>query len=266
MDAATLFRQGDLPGAIDAVTRAVKAAPTELHHRTFLFELLCFTGDLERAERQLDVVGHQDAAAEPAVQVYRNVLHAEHLRRRVFAEHLKPEFLLDPPAFARLHLEAIGHLCSGDSAAARALLAQSEDGRASQRGRINDAPFEGFRECDDVLAPFLELIVVRDYVWVPFEQIRELDVSVPERPRDLLWIPVRVALTNGSQYRGYVPVLYVDSYQHANDQVRLGRLTEWVGPEDGPVRGAGQRTFLAGDDGYSILETHHLELEPPSAG
>ena len=263
MDAGTLFRQGDLGGAIAAATQAVKAHPTELQHRTFLFELLCFTGDVERAVRQLDVVGHQDAATEPAVQVYRNIIHAEHLRRRLFTESLRPEFLLDPPPFTHLHLEAIGQLGSGDAAGAAATLGRAEETGASVHGQINGAPFDGFRDCVDLLAPVLELIIVRDYVWVPFEQIRELDIAAPERPRDLLWIPARLELVTGAQYRGYVPVLYEGSHRPANAQVKLGRQTEWLASsEGGPVRGAGQRTFLAGDEAYGVLDIRRVEFAP----
>ncbi|MCK6556294.1 SciE type virulence protein [Candidatus Binatia bacterium] len=262
MDAGTLFQQGNLGGAVDAATRDVKARPTELRHRTFLFELLCFAGDFERAARQLDVVGHQDASTEPAVQVYRNILHAERLRRRLYTESLRPEFLLDPPPFTALHLEAIGQLRSGDPTAARATLECSEETRTGLRGRIGDAAFDGFRDCDDLVAPFLELIVVRDYVWVPFEQIRVLDIAAPERPRDLLWIPARLELVTGAQYRGYVPVLYEGSHAHADDQVKLGRRTEWLETPEGPVRGVGQRTFLAGEDPCAVLDIRHVEISP----
>ncbi len=268
MGAKELFEQGDLEGAIQAVTLEVKAHPTEAPRRTFLFELLCFAGDFERANRQLDVIGHQDTLAEPAVQVYRNILHAEHLRRRLYSESLQPEFLLDPPAFVRLHLEAVGCLRAGRFAESKALLDQSASTWPPLRGRIDDQPFDEFRDCDDLMAPFLELIILRDYVWLPFAQIRELEFGVPERPRDLIWIPARVVLTTGAQHRGYVPVLYYDSHRHEDNQIKLGRLTDWLTVEGGPVRGVGQRTFLTGDEGRPILETRRIEFEPisPVAG
>ena len=34
----------------------------------------------------------------------------------------------------------------------------------------------------------------------------------------------------------------------------LGRATDWIGPEEGPVRGIGQRVFLVGDDAVGIME------------
>lgn len=261
MGAKELFDQGDLKGAIAAVTQEVKAHPAEPQRRTLLFELLCFSGDLERADRQLDVIGHQDAMAEPAVQVYRNILHAEQLRRRLYTESLRPELLLDPPAFVQLHLDAIGRLREQRFGDASALLEQSEAMRPALHGRLDDQAFEEFRDCDDVLAPFLELIMLRDYVWLPFAQIRELEISVPERPRDLLWNPVRVVLSTGVQHRGYVPVLYNGSHQHPDDQVKLGRLTDWSTSEGGPTLGIGQRMFLAGEEGHSFLDTRHIEIE-----
>jgi type VI secretion system protein ImpE len=260
--ATELYEEGELEGAIEAVTREVKAHPTDAQRRTLLFELLCFAGDLERASRQLDVIAHQDAVAEPAVQVYRNILHAEHLRRRLYTDSLQPEFLLDPPAFVRLHLEAIGRLREGRFADATALLDDSESTWPPLRGRIDGQPFDTFRDCDDFMAPFLELIVLGDYVWLPFVQVRELEFGAPERPRDLMWIPVRVTLATGAQQRGYVPVLYCDSHRHADNQIKLGRMTDWVATKGGPVRGVGQRMFLAGDEGRSILETRRIEFEP----
>jgi type VI secretion system protein ImpE len=256
-----LFEKGDLQGAIDAVTAEVKAHPNDPVRRTFLFELLCFTGELDRAGRQLDVIGHQDPAAEPAAQVYRNILHAEHLRRRLYAESLQPEFLEEPPDYVRLHVEAAGQLRQEHHAEATALLERSEEMRPALRGQIDGQPFQELRDCDDLLAPVLEFILLRDYVWVPFEQIREIEISAPERPRDLLWAPARLVLEGGKQQRGYIPVLYHGSDQHADTQVKLGRLTDWTGAENAPVRGVGQRMLLAGEEGHAILTIRRIEIE-----
>lgn len=261
MNAKQLFDAGNLLGATEALTAEIKAAPNDVQRRTFLFELLCFAGELERASKQLDVVGHQDAMAEPAVQVYRNILHAEQLRRRLYADGLKPEFLLDPPAYVRLHLEAVNRLRDDRPAQAKALLDEAEASRSALHGRIDGQPFDDFRDCDDVLAPFLELIILRDYIWLPFEQIRELEMAAPERPRDLLWAAARITLTDGSQRRGYVPVLYCGSYAHPDNQVKLGRMTDWKTSDDGPVLGQGQRLLLAGEEDRPILETRRVEFE-----
>src|SRR5438105_2775459 len=88
--AKELLAAGELRAAIEELTREVKSNPADTSRRTFLFELLCFAGEWDRAERQLDVIGHQSVQAEVGVQAYRNNLKAERDRRRLFSDGLQP--------------------------------------------------------------------------------------------------------------------------------------------------------------------------------
>src|SRR4051812_2899297 len=67
---------GDLTRAIDTVTAELRDHPGDAHRRSFLFELLCFAGEWDRAGRQLDVIGHQDEtpAGVAGVTTYRRML------------------------------------------------------------------------------------------------------------------------------------------------------------------------------------------------
>ncbi|GDY10566.1 hypothetical protein LBMAG52_40540 [Planctomycetia bacterium] len=253
MNAQQYFEAGDLNRAISAATDKVRNDPTQLEPRTLLFELLSFSGELDRAEKQLDVVGQQDAKSEWAVQVYRNVLAAERSRRRLWSDGLAPEFLLDPPEYVQWHLQAINRLREGNLTEANELLAKSAEQRSDALATIGESA-AAFQDCDDVLAPVLELIVLRDYVWLPLEQVRELEIMKPERPRDLIWVPVRLVLQDDSQRRGYMPVLYPGTHLHSDDQVKLGRKTDWQEIDDGPINGVGQKMFLHGEDAISLLE------------
>lgn len=264
MSIKQLFDAGDLAGAIAAANEEVRANPADTRRRTFLFELLTFAGDLDRAERQLDVIAHQDPQSEWPAQVYSNLLAAERARRRFHAEGLKPEFLLDPPPYADLHCQAANRLRERRPAEASQLLDQAADACPALSGQVDGQPFDEFRDCDDLVAPFLELFLLRDYVWIPFEQIRELEISPPERPRDLLWAPARIELTDGSQRRAYVPVLYHASHEHADDQLKLGRSTDWQAADQGPVLGVGQRLFLAGEADRALLETRLVQFHASS--
>ena len=115
------------------------------------------------------------------------------------------------------------------------------------------------------LAPFLELMLIRDYIWLPIEQVTELEISRPERPRDLLWTPVRVGLVDGTQRRAYMPARYVDSHQVDDELVKLGRATDWIGTEGGPVTGVGMRQFLAGDEACAMLELEDVAFDARTA-
>ena len=261
MDANQLFDAGRLSEAIAAQTQQVKASAADVGKRTFLFELLCFTGDLERAEKQLDVIAQQSVEAEAAAQVYRNVVQAERARRKLRTEGARPKFLVDPPESVHHLFEAVNRLRENDLAEAKAALDAAEDARPERSGTLNgETDFDDFRDCDDLFGPILEVFVGPDYFWVPVEQLAALEVAPPERPRDLLWSACQVTLTDGTMQRGYTPVLYPGSHEHENEQVKLGRMTDWTSPEDGPVRGAGQRMLLIGDEARAVLDLRSVEF------
>src|ERR1043165_6824411 len=84
MTAYELYQQAKLDAAIDAATQRVKAAPNDVDARLLLCDLLCFDSQLERAERQLEVLVEQDAGLAPGTAVYRQLIRAETVRRDVF--------------------------------------------------------------------------------------------------------------------------------------------------------------------------------------
>lgn len=261
MDSNQLFDAGRLSEAIAAQTQQVKSRPADVGMRTFLFELLCFNGDLERAEKQLDVIAEQSAEAEAAAQVYKNILRAERARRRLRTEGLRPQFLADPPEAVHHCLEAVNRLREDNLAEAKRELDQAEAARPERGGRLNDeTDFDDFRDCDDLFAPVVELFVGPDYYWVPTEQIALLQVAAPEKPRDLLWAACQINLVDGTAQRGYLPVLYPDSHEHENEQVRLGRMTDWNEHDGGPVLGVGQRMLMIGDDARAVLDVRSVEF------
>ena len=81
MTASELFQAGQLQAAIDAQIQKVKAKPADQAARLFLFELLLFSGDLDRARKQLDVLNYDKPEATAAVESYRNALASEQTRR-----------------------------------------------------------------------------------------------------------------------------------------------------------------------------------------
>jgi type VI secretion system protein ImpE len=59
MTTTDLFQAGRLEETIAAVSAEMKSNPTDVRRRTFLFELLCFSGDYDRAEKQLALLADQ---------------------------------------------------------------------------------------------------------------------------------------------------------------------------------------------------------------
>lgn len=265
MNPKELLEAGDLRGAIEALTQEVKSNPTDIPRRISLFELLCFSGDWDRAEKQIDVVGQQSPEAALGVLAYRNNLKAERERARLFADGTPPHFLTEPPAYVDRHIEAIRHLSAGDPARARELLDKAEEERPALAGNWNGEHFEDFRDYDDFVGPVLELIVKDQYVWLPFEQIRRVEIEPPRKMRDLVWAPARIEALDKTVGEVFVPALYARTSEHASDAVRLGRETQWQPAGDGLVVGAGLRLFLTEEIERPVLETRSLEFEGGAA-
>jgi type VI secretion system protein ImpE len=261
MQAKELFARGQLSAAIEQLNAEIRSHPTDVQRRTFLFELLCFAGEYQRAERQLDVLARQGSTAAIGTQVYRHILLAEQARSRLLTDGLGPDFLGDVPPHIHLHLHALNHLRADSPGEARALLEQAAHTRPRLHGSLQGQRFEDFRDGDDILAPVLEVILQAHYVWVPFEQIKRLEVAAPQHLRDLLWIPATLELHTGPVGHVFLPVLYAGSSQHVDERIKLGRMTDWQSMGAGLMRGLGRHMFLVGDEDTTLLEVRDIEFQ-----
>jgi type VI secretion system protein ImpE len=261
MTAKDLMDAGQLGPAVARLSEDLRARPADRGARTFLFELLCFSYDFDRAERQLDVLGRQDGDP-PGVQLYRSLLAAERSRARLFTEGLRPRFVLEPPPAVELHLEAVDLLRLGRPAEAREALDRAGAMQEPLRRTAGEAAFDEFRDSDDVLAPVLEVVAQAGYFWVPWAHIQHLSVTPPKTLRDLFWTPVDLATFDGQLGQVYVPNLYPGTGACGDDLVRLGRKTVWQDVGEGIVCGAGPRIFLAGDESFTLPELGVVQFSP----
>jgi len=84
MNPQELYRAGRLTDAIKALSAELRDNPTDIRRRTFLFELLCFAGEYDRADKQLEVLGQAGPSSELGVLLYRSALYAERQRHDLF--------------------------------------------------------------------------------------------------------------------------------------------------------------------------------------
>ena len=262
MSAKEHFSAGRLDEALAAVTADVKAKPDNTDARWFLTELLCFKGDFERADKQLDILITQAPDAVLGLALFRQLLRAEVSRREFYAQGRVPEFIDDATPVLQLHLEAALCLREGKPADAMKLLAQAEEQSPLVCGECNGERFEGLRDLDDLTATFLEVLTSNGkYYWIPWERIELIEFHAPERPRDLLWQRVRMIVRGGPDGEVYLPVLYYGSDAAPDAAHRLGRATDFHEQPGEPVRGIGQRTIWCGEVDRPILEFKTLNLE-----
>ena len=261
MAPAEHYEQGQLTEAIQAATEQVKGRPTDTSARGFLAQMLCFAGDLERADAQLETIGHQRTEAALGVALIRQLIRAEQARQQFYSDGRLPEFLEDPPPYLRLHLEAAISTREGNHAQAAELLAQAEQQRPKAGGVCDEQPFEDVRDIDDQTASFLETLTSNGkYYWIPFGRIESIEFHSPEKPLDLLWRRVSMIVRSGPDGEVFLPALYAGSHAEEDDQLRLGRATDWRDGEEAPVRGIGQRLLLVGDRDRPLLEINQLTI------
>ena len=233
MNAAELYQEGRLDEAIEALGAALRENPADTRRRTFLFELLCFAGNYDRAEKQLDMLAREGKDAELGALLYRGAIHAERLRQQMF----EPGGL--PPATGPAPLVA---------------------------GTLNGLPFNALEDADPRIGARLELYVAGQYTWLPLAQVAAVTIEPPKRLRDLLWVPVVVRAAAGAERMEMgevlMPVLTPGAWKHHDALVRLGRLTEVEDLADGTAVPVGQKLFLMDGGEVPLLEVRELVINP----
>ncbi|HEU4628439.1 MAG TPA: type VI secretion system accessory protein TagJ [Gemmatimonadaceae bacterium] len=232
MHARELFQAGRLDEAIASLGVELRSNPTDAQRRAFLFELLSFAGNHDRAEKQLDVLAGASAEAGIGALTLKAALQADRLRSEMFAT---------------------GNLPSGPAP-------------RPVSGTLNGQPFTTLEDADPRIGARLEVFAGGQYLWLPLEHVATVRMERPARLRDLLWAPAK--LLTGPGFRGLelgdvlLPVLTPLAAQHADPQVQLGRVTAWEELPDGQVVPAGQKLLLVDGEEVPLLEVRELVITP----
>ncbi len=253
---------GNLDAAMESALKVVKSNPTDSRARTFLFELSCFAGNWERAEKQLDVIGHQDVNATIGSLIFRQNIKAERDRLGLFSNGQKPEFMMPPPDYVIGLLAANNRIREGNLEKARELLDQVEESRPAFACQINGEESSDFRDYNDLTSCVFEVIVKDTYVWLPIEQVEKIEFMPPKSLRDLFWIQAKVETTDGTNGEMFFPALYVNSFKSGNDQVRLGKVTDWQEVGSEIYAGEGMRLFQIDGGHKPISELTEIKFVP----
>jgi type VI secretion system protein ImpE len=236
MTARELYQAGRLGEAVQALNAELRENPADTQRRTFLFELLCFAGNYDRAEKQLEILAQDGSNAQLGALLYRGALNAERTRCELF-ENSAPG--------------------STDSAP------------ATVSGAWNGRPFSTIEDADPRIGPRLELFAAGQYLWVRFDHIASIEMEAPKRLRDLLWIPA--AIRTGPAFRGrdlgeaLLPVLCPLSFREEDDALKLGRATDWRQLPSGETAPVGQKMLLIDGEEAPFLELRRLDIHPAVA-
>ena len=243
MNAGELIRSGKLSDAIQVLTAQLRDHPADTRSRTFLFELLCFAGQYERAEKHLNVLAQSSQDAEMGGLLYRSALSAERQRQVLLEsqEHSNQDNQISNP----------------------------DNDKPPRSGILNGKPFRSMEDLDPRIGPRLEMFVAGEYVWLPFEHIGSIRMQAPKYLRDTLWATANVRTSSSFKGQDFgevlVPVVSPFSWRHESDEIKLGRSTDWK-QEGNALLPFGQKLLLVDDEeAIPYLEIREIDFDEISA-
>jgi len=226
--AHALYASGRLDEAIERLGIELRQQPTDVQRRSFLFELLCFAGQYDRAAKQLDVLAKAGPTAEAGTLVYKAALEADRVREHMFDTGDLPLGVVPAPV----------------------------------RGVLNGTPFSSIEDADPRIGARLEVMAGGRYLWLPFAHLATLHMEPPAKLRDLRWAPARLA--TGPSVRDMelgevlLPALTPAAHRADDDAIRLGRMTAWERDEQGRDLPLGLKLLLVDGDEVPLLEIRDL--------
>lgn len=225
------FNAGRVTDAIAALSAWLRDNPGDVPQRTFLFELLCFAGQYDRAEKQLSVLSQGDKGTQLGATLYYSALHAERNRNELFRTETFPK----------------------------------TDASPEISGTLNGKPFTSFRDADPDVGARLEVYAAGAYLWIPFRHIVSIAMGPPQKLRDMLWADAMVM--TGPSFKGtdlgqvIIPAVYPFSWKDPDESVWLGRTTVWNADAHGKEYPSGQKVFLVDGEEFPLLEVRQLEFQ-----
>ena len=255
------LKGGDPAAALAHLQEQVRAKPSDSRLRIFLFQLLCITGQWDRALTQLGVASNLDPEALPMAQTYGDAVRCEAIRDQVFAGKKSPLIFGEPEQWLALLIESLLVAGGGELGRSNELRALAFEAAPTTSGNVDGKAFDWISDADSRLGPVLEAVINGRYYWVPFSRLLKIEFEPPEDLRDLVWLPARLQFANGGESVALVPTRYPGSSASADGLIALARKTVWeeIGPD--AHRGLGQRLLTTDADEFPLLEVRTVVLD-----
>jgi type VI secretion system protein ImpE len=223
------YQAGRLTAAITELGAELRKQPDSVKLRTFLFELLCFAGEFDRAGKQLDILAEQDAKAQLGAGLYKSLLQAHRLREEAIASEVQI----------------------------------SDQQQGAMPVQINGKRYDDCEDEDLRIGASLEVYADGKYARIPYSEIDQIEAEKPTTLRDLLWIPVKMSLKEESKFSSsgphvHLPALAPSTWRHKDDVVRLGRISVLEENAVGEYVPYGAKLLICGDEEISLLEVREM--------
>ena len=240
-----LLASGDLASARAELVDKVKRAPGDLGARMFLWQVMAVQGDWAKAGVQLRSLASLSGEAQMLATVYNQAFAAEARRAEAYSGRAPFPVLVSTSPWIEALAKGLGDVAAGRIEDGERLRDEAFDAADDTPGEIDGRKFGWIADVDPRLGPCFEAIVAGKWGLVPFEAVSRIKTEGPRDLRDVVWLPVEMALRSGQSAAALLPARYPGS-ELGDDALKLGRATQWEG--ETPV---GQRMWSF-DDGEDI--------------
>ncbi|MCA0936236.1 protein of avirulence locus [Vibrio alginolyticus] len=251
--------QGHLQTSLDLIIKDVKSSPKDAGLRSSFIELLCISGDFERADDQLM----------QSIKLYPEyIAGASQLRHLVKAAQARKDFALGAATATVLgsredsmkSLVALNLAMTNNDFNLASQHSQSlENSRTVKGFTVNETIYSDVRDIDDRLGGYIELFSsAGNYFLVPLADVSYLEMKPANSLLESIWRPVEFDIDGLGEGEGHMPLTYSDS---ETDAQKLGRETDWkqLGSED-VYAGLGQKCWLVGEMALPLFDIHTLAV------
>jgi type VI secretion system protein ImpE len=199
------------------------------------------------------------AEAQMLATVYSQAMEAEKTRLAAYAGKGEFPVLVASSPWIQIVAEALAADAKGEADKAASLRDEAFEAAGDTPGVVGDQKFGWIADIDPRLGPAFEAIVSGRWGLIPFEAVVSIKTEGPRDLRDVVWLPVEIALRSGQSAAALLPARYPGS-EAAEPAVKLGRETKWgaVGGREAPL---GQRVWTTDTDlDIGLLDFNELRL------
>lgn len=252
MTSPSLFEQGEYQAALAEVQQATSGPAATPDHLLTRFNLEV---RLQQYDAARATAARLSAVAPQIMPVLRGYMDAAAAEERAARRLTDPELASKrstvglPPPFAIAYVQAAAAHARRDAAAARAALAEARKMAPPVAGTLvllggSEVPFADLIDTDELTGPILPCYEGSQLLDLPYADLREVVFGEPKTTLDMMWMPARVTLVDGSVLAVRIPTLYPGSALANDSSVRTGQLTIWE-RERGYAQAFGQRDLSA---------------------
>lgn len=254
-----LIEAGKLQDAISHCQAILKKQPLETDIRSAYIELLCVNGELDKADKQINLLLSQAPDTAIGGKNVQQLIRAQQSRVDFSQGGATAEVFSDVDAELKAIVALQVAIKDQNNADVVSLCA------ALESARYQSSPTQP-RDLDDSLAGYLEVLGTNGkFYLVKFSQISVLEWQAPTSILEQVWRRVHIDIINGPSGDAFIPLTYLNSQ---SDAEKLGRETDWQAisqaaeNDQSMYQGVGHKMLLIGESAQQLAYfTRDLDVQ-----